>query len=404
MATITPVLWKSRENKKGESPIYLRIEAGNRRQYQSLRVYVKPRHWNAEKGQVRKTHPLSDEINDLVQLRLTEANRALLRLRIDGDAVTPAAIKKAVQPTRASEKDFIAFGYEYVDELRRDDKLTTAVRYDSILRKVARFHGKRLPFSDLDNSFMRRYQSYMVSGLDNNPSTRASNFRAIRAMINRSVKKGLLKDDPELFEGISFKESGGEKRKLGAEEIQALQGLELEGGSPAWRARSYWMFSMYLGGMRFRDVAQLKVGAIQDGRLSYKMSKTGKHKNIDIPPAAMEIVNFYNTDLSDPDERVFPILSGYNLMTGEHLRRAISSQNAYVNKLLKEIAALAKIFPQLSFHQSRHSFANLALADGWSVRKIQAALGHKDITTTERYLRELDAEFTGKEMGKLFSE
>ena len=46
----------------------------------------------------------------------------------------------------------------------------------------------------------------------------------------------------------------------------------------------------------------------------------------------------------------------------------------------------------------------MAIEDGWSVRKIQSALGHQDLDTTERYLRDLGAEMAGNEMEKLFSD
>ena len=242
----------------------------------------------------------------------------------------------------------------------------------------------------------------MASELGNNQSTMASNFRAIRTIVNRAVIDGIFPADEKLFDGISFVEPGGEKRKLRVDEIQAIQDLKLELNSPLWRARAYWLVSMYLGGMRFRDVADLRVKSIQGGRLNYRMSKTKKFKNIDIPVPAKKIIEHFSPDFEDLESRVFPILSGYNTRTAENIRRAVSSQNAYTNRLLKEIAAKAKVYPRLSFHQSRHSFANRAIESGWSVRKIQSALGHQDLDTTERYLRDLGAEMAGNEMEKLF--
>ena len=100
--------------------------------------------------------------------------------------------------------------------------------------------------------------------------------------------------------------------------------------------------------------------------------------------------------------RVFPILDGYDISTPEKLDRAVQSRNALVNRNLKKLALLARIKPGVSFHMSRHSFADLALQSGWGVRKIQSALGHKDVQTTENYLKDFDPEFIGQELSELF--
>ncbi len=222
--------------------------------------------------------------------------------------------------------------------------------------------------------------------------------------MNLAKKDGLIPKDVNPFEGISTQDPPGQKRKLSADEIRALRDLDLDAGTPLWHARNFWLFAMYVGGMRFRDFADLRVASIRGSRLDYRMSKTGSHKSVDLPPVAAQILDHYVRDMNDLDSRVFPLLSKYDTSTAAKFDRSVASQNALVNKALKQVAAKAGVYPKLSFHQSRHSFANLALADGWSVRKIQAALGHRDIATTERYLRELDAEFTGDEMGKLFGE
>ncbi len=73
-----------------------------------------------------------------------------------------------------------------------------------------------------------------------------------------------------------------------------------------------------------------------------------------------------------------------------------------MNKTLKRIAQAAGLTTRLTFHVSRHSFAAYALRAGWSVRMIQAALGHSNIRVTEGYLQDIDATFAGRELSKLF--
>jgi len=58
----------------------------------------------------------------------------------------------------------------------------------------------------------------------------------------------------------------------------------------------------------------------------------------------------------------------------------------------------------LTFHQSRHSWADYARREGWDVYKISKALGHTDLKATEHYLKNLDTEFIDDAMEGLFPE
>lgn len=68
--------------------------------------------------------------------------------------------------------------------------------------------------------------------------------------------------------------------------------------------------------------------------------------------------------------------------------------------MLKKIAALAGVPLRLSFHMSRHSFADYGRKRGMSIYDISKALGHKNLQVTEWYLKEFDEESVAKEMGK----
>ncbi|HMB92743.1 MAG TPA: Arm DNA-binding domain-containing protein, partial [Rhodothermales bacterium] len=89
MAKVTPVLWTQKKNKKGLSPIYLRIEANDRRRYTSLRVYIRESHWNDNTQRVRKNHSEHEAINNLIAQRIAEARKEILKLTTDRKRITP---------------------------------------------------------------------------------------------------------------------------------------------------------------------------------------------------------------------------------------------------------------------------------------------------------------------------
>lgn len=59
------------------------------------------------------------------------------------------------------------------------------------------------------------------------------------------------------------------------------------------------------------------------------------------------------------------------------------------NKELKEIAEVLGINKSLSSYVARHSFANCLKQKGVATDKISESMGHKNLTITQTYLKEL---------------
>ncbi len=166
MATFRAVLWKAKEQ-EGLIPIYVRIEAANKRCYVSIGERVRPRDWNAAKGRVRKSHTHAVDLNTLVEQTLDGARWAHLQLRVSGIEITPAAIKKAMKPHAGQPVDLVEYGCSYSEELRTLGKIPTSRRYASILRKVRAFAGGPVPLEAVTAEFVRRLERHLVVNLSN---------------------------------------------------------------------------------------------------------------------------------------------------------------------------------------------------------------------------------------------
>ena len=143
-------------------------------------------------------------------------------------------------------------------------------------------------------------------------------------------------------------------------------------------------------------------------RLSYRMSKTGKRATLRLVPQAERIARAYMTTAKGKPKRaddfLFPMLQRYDLSTPRKRVNAISARNAIHNQNLKKIAAKARVAGNLSFHVSRHSFADLARKRGWGIYEISKALAHSGLAVTERYLAGFDDELVDSKMSTLFEE
>ena len=131
-------------------------------------------------------------------------------------------------------------------------------------------------------------------------------------------------------------------------------------------------------------------------RVRYRMGKTQKTNDVLLVPQALAILEPYldraapasgdGDDEAEADPYLFDALDRYDTTTPEGLHKALSSRNAYANKLLREIAERAEIDAKVSFHVARHSFADLARKGGWSVYDVSRALRHSSLSITDGYL------------------
>lgn len=409
MARITPVLWTQKINKKGLCPIYLRIEAHDRRRYVSLRTRVRETQWNDNTRRVRKSHPQHEAINNLIAQRIAEAEAEILKLRTDREAITVEGLKETLAPdTPKRAGDFFAFADSVVDDFERRGKLYTHKRYKSVCLKFRTFTGEPLPFEKITPRLLRAYETHLIEHYGNNTNTVAANFNGLRSILYRAIREGVFPQAQNPFFQFKVTEGKTSRGKLSLEELQAIEELDLEPGSLIWHVRNYFLFSFYCAGIRFGDLAKMKrENIVANGsrpRLEYRMSKTGTAKSIKLLPQARAILEHY-TPQGDgaAGGYLFPILNGYDVSTPRMLLNAISSQNALINKYLKKIAQRAGISCKLSFHISRHSFADIARQKGWSIYLISKALGHSSIKVTENYLKGFDAQALDDEMENLFS-
>ena len=162
------------------------------------------------------------------------------------------------------------------------------------------------------------------------------------------------------------------------------------------------MFSYYAAGMRFGDVARLKAPEVSDDRASYRMLKTGTPVSIPLPPPAVAIAKKHATMADARGSYLFPAPGDER--DGVHLRRRINSRNAQANTALKRVAKKAGVESVgLSFHVSRHSFADFARRQGGDLYAISKALGHSTLQTTETYLRSFDRDAVDSLARKLWT-
>jgi integrase len=432
MATVRPILRTPKTNADGHAPIWLRFSDTRTTRYASLGVYVHPRFWNENRAEVRKGHPHADRINQLIQARLAEAEDERLRLLIEREPVTAERLKAAVSPAEAEAAPcYLAFARSFLEKALQKGNVGRHRREGTVLNKLEAFAcpdaaqgGGHLPFDRITTDFLREYEAHLLSVKKNKASTVRVNLKAIRAHYLRAIKEGLVpRESDPFFAFTPVRAEKSERPKLTAAQLRTLETLDLgdgpgaiggPNGSLEARVRDAFLFSLYAAGVRFADVARLRVGDVKaegDGdeaplRLTYRMGKTKKRVAVRLIPQAAAIAKAYQVDAEgrekEADAFLFPMLDGYDLSTPEAAWDAVGKQNALHNKYLRQIAEKAELPFKLSFHLARHSFADLARKKGWDVYAISKALGHSGLNVTEHYLAGFDGDLVDAKMSELF--
>ncbi|REL32965.1 site-specific integrase [Rhodohalobacter sp. SW132] len=410
MAQISATLAKHKKNNKGHCPIYLRISDSRSTKYISIKESISESHWNENKSSVRKSHPREDELNNLIQQKLSILQSILTRLKTEEKLCTSLAVKKAYQQYHQPKNqknelsnNFFDFSDKTIQNLEKKKKFFTHRRYKSAFKKLKAYCDDNLPYDQITVGFLREYETHLIQKYKNSPVTIQSNFKVIRSILYKAIDEDEFPQEKNPFFKFSpAKGSSESNKKLSLDEIQKIENLELKERSLIWNTRNYFLFSFYSAGIRFSDLAKMKIDNVKNGRLIYKMSKTGTTKNIKLMPQALKILDQYPED--NPYGFLFPVLDvSKDLSDTMILHSDISSKNALINKNLKKIASSAEIQTKISFHMARHSFADLARTQGWSIYDISKALGHKNIKVTERYLKKFDSDGLDSKMDSLFS-
>jgi integrase len=404
LPTAKLVIRAEKKNSSGEAPIYLRLTLDRKSRFVSTGFGVQPSLWNSNNQTIRKTHPRAKKLNENLKWIKDDAQDKAVELvkRLQGGFTLDHLLAEL---RGQDSKDVFQYGSIYRQRLLDREQLWESKKAGVVLSKLSTFcKSASLPFSRVDTPFLYRFDGYMRKSLGNKPNTIAKNMDVLGRLMKSAVSDGVWKQTSNPFAGYSIKRESTIKPKLTIEQIHSIRDLDLPVDTEEWHARNYFMFSFYLAGIRFGDLCRLTWDKLAQGRLEYRMGKTGTPKSVRLVPQAMEILKLYQSSEEKPSQFVFPILDGRHAnMSANDIRRAISSKNSRMNTVLKKIAELAGVPLRLSFHMSRHSFADYARKRGMSIYDISKALGHKNLQVTERYLKEFDEESVDQAMGDLFS-
>lgn len=310
-----------------------------------------------------------------IQIRVNWGNRR------HSDKTERGQVKKG---KKRESRLFFALMERERERLLRLGRYNTAANYRTALNSFRQFRqGKDLTIGEITPDLMVAYEGWLRDrGIAHNTSS--CYMRALRAVYNRMVERGLTKQRApfrKIYTGIEKTV----RLKFGKEVIRRLESLSLPFSSLLCFARDLFVFSLLACGMPFVDLAFLRKEQIRDGYLVYHRHKTGKRIRLRLNKRMLEIIH----DHSVPEGTyLFPILD-YPADSRQAHTQYRQGLNRY-NRLLRVLAVKAGIKEPLSSYTSRYTWANCAYQENVGLAVISKGLGHSQPRTTQVYIQDID--------------
>jgi site-specific recombinase XerD len=266
-----------------------------------------------------------------------------------------------------------------VKQMQADKRMKSASILLTAKRSLERFRsGQDILLDKIDNSLMLKYESWLkINGITKN--TVSCYLRSLRSVYNLAVKRGLT-TQKKPFLNTYTRIDKTIKRAVNESVIVQLKKLDLSAYAELAIARDLFLFSFYMRGIAFVDMANLLKNNIKNGYIVYSRSKTRQMLTVKIEPCMQEIINRYAAQ--SIDDYLLPIYTAQNRKHISHLRTH--------NKRLQRISKLLKLDKPLSSYVSRHTWATIALHRGVPIEVISEGMGHENETTTRIYLASLE--------------
>lgn len=349
----------------GRTTLYLDIICNGRRKVESLKLFLIPETSRADKQKNKET------------LKLAEAIRAKRVVEVQNKEF-------GFKSDFAEDTNFYDYYVAITEKRLGTESRGNWGNWRSCLKHMEKYDPniKKRTFADITQDWVQGFRDYLEKeacawGCDyrerikDHPlskNSKLSYFNKLRACLSQAMEERIIQTNPIV--GVErFKEAEGTRMYLTIEEVKTLAQTECEYPN----IKRAFLFSC-LTGLRRSDVLRLKWGDIhkQDGytRIIFTQKKTGGLEYLDISAQASELLG----ERGKPNENVF---------TDIH-------SPSCTNEAIKRWVLRAGINKETTFHCARHTFAVMMLDLGTDIYTVSKLLGHRELSTTQRYAKVLD--------------
>lgn len=360
-----PIRIRQKELANGNISLYLDIYIGGKRKYEFLKLYLIPEKTRKDKEKNRQTMQLA---NSIKSKRIVEYQNGEFGFKSNYklDALFFDYYRAMCEKRHGNPESRGNWGNWY-----------------SCLHHLMKYEkNERITFEDITPEWVQGFRDYLDNEavawshdyrkrIKDKPLARNSKlsyFNKLRACLNQAFEDRIIPINP--CRGVErFRPEEGTRMYLTIDEVRLLAQTECE--YP--RIKDAFLFSC-MTGLRRSDILRLKWGDIHKQgdftRIIFRQKKTEGQEYLDITPQAAQL-------MGDPKGINDPIFEDIH-------------SPSCTNKAVQEWVLNAGIHKKISFHCARHTFATMMLDLGTDIYTVSKLLGHRDLSTTQIYVKVLD--------------
>ena len=371
-----------------EGTLYYHIIHQRKLRWISTDYHVYPEEWNARKSSVIVSNSNNRQahlqlIQSQIDWEMKQMQCIIHDKEMDGVSYSVDDLANEIQQLPTSQSVFMFFRQQ-IAKKEQMQCVGTKNNYTNAVNRFVEFRNQKdLTFSQMTADMMEMYQAWLWNrGVGQN--TVSFYLRTLRTLHHKAVEAGQATSN-DIFAHVQTANVRTAKRAISVKDIRKIEKLDLPRGSSLDKARDMFLFSFYLRGMAFVDMAFLKKSDLKCGLVSYNRRKTHQNLNIEWIKPMQAIINKYAEQTKD-SPYMLPILTGKETSPYTQYRKVEYNTNYNLKKIGKMIGL--KI--PLTTYVARHTWASIALHMNIPIATISEGMGHNSYKTTQIYLESID--------------
>lgn len=281
-------------------------------------------------------------------------------------------------------KTVFVFMQEQVTKKEQMKRLGTARTYGNAYRRFKAFREDTdLTFDELSPDMIECYEAWLIDRRLKQNSIRCY-LRTLNTLLCKATAEGLL-NNTNLFSHVRLSYVKTTKRAISEKELKVIANLKLPEGSTMALARDIFMFSFYMRGMPFVDIAYLRKTDLRNGMWTYCRRKTNQCLMVEWEMAQQKILDHY-AHQTEKGSFLLPIIKKEDGTEYKQYQR----MQININRALKKIGEMAELKMPLTTYVARHTWASVARDMNIPIAIISEGMGHNSIKTTQVYLNSID--------------
>lgn len=380
---------KTAERESNDCRLYMRLVINGKRTDISLKYNLSKSEWDDKRQTLRTSHPNRGYVLNLTNKYRQLAMDAYQQLIQRGMNYDVNVIRQKITGNERGDDNYEPTLFALFKRIT-DRKKTLGGSHNAkaTIQKYGRckshliiflkthLNKEDIKFSHINLQFVEDFELYLKTEGKCGHNSAMKHIQTFKTIYKSAVAHGYTDKDP--FQKFKIRLEEVVRCYLSEKEIKELIELNIPHEGLA-NARDLFIFSCYTG-LAYIDLKNLSVRNIQfeNGRywIRTRRQKTNVKTNVPLLDVPMRYIKNRcpEFETKDADDKIFRVIT-----------------NQKINEHLKELAKLAEIKKDLTFHIARHTFATtITLNNGVPIESVSSMLGHKNITTTQHYAKLLD--------------